>query len=258
MSMDSLDSRARPTADEQGWAPADFKLTMAFQPIVDMAEGTIFAHEALVRGPNGESAAHVLSGVPADSQSRFDQLCRRRAMELAARLNISERISINFQPLPENNLERGIIRTVKLADTFDLPLSQLLFEITDSHRTTSLDFVKEVIGAYQANGLATALDNFGNGLVELNDLEMVAPDIIKLDRELTHNIDSNRVRQIFVKSVVDVCNEIDCRVIAQGVESQAELESLLSFGITHFQGYLLARPSLESVAELDNDLPAGP
>ena len=69
---------------------------MAFQPIVNLADGSIFAQEALVRGLNNESAASILEQVTDESRYRFDQACRVRAIQLAAELDIQSILSINF------------------------------------------------------------------------------------------------------------------------------------------------------------------
>jgi len=70
----------------------------AFQPIVSIRRQSVFAHEALARGPKGQSAASVLSQVTWDNRHRFDQECRTRAIEQAAALGMSESLSINFIP----------------------------------------------------------------------------------------------------------------------------------------------------------------
>ena len=75
--------------------------SMAFQPIVDVVSGTTFAHEALVRGPGGEGAYTVLSAVDATNRYAFDQQCRVKAIESAAKLGLSDKgayLSINFIP----------------------------------------------------------------------------------------------------------------------------------------------------------------
>jgi EAL domain-containing protein (putative c-di-GMP-specific phosphodiesterase class I) len=67
-------------------APLGFDFTMAFQPIVDVSRGRVWAYEALIRGPNGEGAGHVLSQVTPEAMYRFDQAARVRAIEMAGPL----------------------------------------------------------------------------------------------------------------------------------------------------------------------------
>lgn len=80
--------------------PLDFDFAFAYQPIVDLRDQSVFAHEALVRGVAGEGALSVLNQVTEDNRYRFDQLCRTRAIEGAASLNMQTHLSINFCPTP--------------------------------------------------------------------------------------------------------------------------------------------------------------
>ena len=79
-------------------SPVPFTFTMAFQPIVDVSQRKIIYYEALVRGPNGESAFSILEQVTKDLMYRFDQACRIKAIELASELGMQEKLSINFLP----------------------------------------------------------------------------------------------------------------------------------------------------------------
>jgi EAL domain. len=74
------------------------RLTMAFQPIVDLRARTVFAHEALVRGIRGEPAHEVLSSVDHENRYAFDQACRITAIRMAARVSPPALLSSNFLP----------------------------------------------------------------------------------------------------------------------------------------------------------------
>ncbi|MCY7353673.1 MAG: EAL domain-containing protein [Lysobacter sp.] len=87
-----------PCANCQGDDLLDFDVRMAFQPIVDTATRTVFAYEALVRGMEGEGAGAVIARVRPDQLYRFDQTCRVKAIDTAARLGMQTRLSINFNP----------------------------------------------------------------------------------------------------------------------------------------------------------------
>ena len=91
--------------------PFELPFSMAFQPIVDMHTGEIFAHEALVRGPSGEGAGSVLRIVKEENRYVFDQQCRVKAIELAARLydpRQDVKLSINFTPPRLSRLAFGL------------------------------------------------------------------------------------------------------------------------------------------------------
>ena len=88
----------KPCKSCQDNTPLSFDFSMAFQPIVDTRDNSIFAYEALIRGLAGEGALEMLSKVNEDNRYIFDQSCRVKAVELASRLQIPCFISINFLP----------------------------------------------------------------------------------------------------------------------------------------------------------------
>jgi len=115
--------------------PLDFDFTMAFQPLVDVAQGHIYGYEALVRGVGGESAASILSRVDATTLYRFDQACRVKAIELAHQLGAEGMLSINFLPNAVYEPQACIEATLAAAERVGWPVSRLCFEITESERS---------------------------------------------------------------------------------------------------------------------------
>ena len=104
--------------------------------------------------------------------------------------------------------------------------------------------VREIVRAYRALGFTTAIDDFGAGHAGLGLLANLQTDALKLDMELIRNVNASRPRQQIVKSMVGLCREMGLRLIAEGVETEAELEALASAGVRYVQGYLLARPQM--------------
>ena len=108
----------------------ELPITMAFQPIVDASTGAVFAHEALVRGAGGESAASVLSQVSETNRYAFDQQCRVTAIELAARLKMADQganLSINFLPNAVYEPRACIRLTLAAAMSSGFPLTRIIF-----------------------------------------------------------------------------------------------------------------------------------
>lgn len=224
-----------------------FEISMAFQPIVDTSSKTIFAHEALVRGPNGEPAGTIFAQVNDDNRYRFDQTCRVTAIELAARLKISTYLHINFMPNAVYSPERCIRTTLEAAERFGFPPTRIVFEITEGEKITDHDHLRHIIQHYQNIGFLTAIDDFGAGSSGLNLLADFQTDLIKLDMALVRNIQSDPIRESIVEGIVRVCEKLNIRVIAEGVETVDELETLQRLNITLFQGYYFAKPSFESI-----------
>ncbi len=228
-----------------------FPFTMAFQPIVDLQEGRIDAHEALVRGPGGEGAGAVLSQVTEANLYAFDQACRVRAIELAARLGMSTRLSINFLPNAVYEPRACIQATLRAAARSGFQLDQLTFEILESEQAADTAHLMNIIAEYRKHGFQIALDDFAtahSGLLRLAELK---PDIIKLDRALVVDCDQNRTRLSIIGGIVRICAEIGIKVVAEGVERDAEARALRSVGARFVQGYHFARPRFEGLVADD-------
>ena len=222
---------------------------MAFQPIVHLQSGEIFAHEALVRGIKGESAWSVLSKVTDDNRYAFDQACRVRAIEMARTLKVGEapRVSINFEPNAVYEPSACIRRTLETARRTQMPLQNIIFEVTEGERVTDRGHLRNIFHEYRKHGLRTAIDDFGAGHSQLNLLADFQPDIVKLDMDLIRNIDKRRAAQRIVQAVVGICRDLEIKLIAEGIETQEECSALIDAGIELFQGYLFGKPAFEKM-----------
>jgi EAL domain-containing protein (putative c-di-GMP-specific phosphodiesterase class I) len=235
-------------------AAEQFDLAMAFQPIVDVETGHPFAYEALVRGPNGESASEVLTRVTPENRYAFDQQCRVAAIEQAVEAGLlatDAKLSINFLPNAVYSPVACIQLTLKTARRVALPTDRLIFEFTENERMVDTDHVANIIATYRKMGFATALDDFGAGHAGLGLLGRIQTDLIKLDMELIRDLDSNMPRRLIVDSTVGLLHRLGITIIAEGVEMEAEYRALRDMGIRYQQGYLFARPALRALPALN-------
>ncbi len=228
-----------------------FLFDYAYQPIVDVATRTVYGHEALVRGPNGEGAMSVLSQVNEKNRYRFDQACRVKAIKTAAQLGIQERISINFLPNAIYKPEVCIRTTLEAASAHGFPLDRIIFEVTEGERVEDGPWLAEILREYKRCGLLTAIDDFGAGYAGLTLLAGFQPDLIKIDMELVRNIDRSGSRQAIVRGMVRICADLGVQVIAEGIETSGERDFLSDAGIHLMQGYLFSRPVFQGVGEID-------
>lgn len=234
-------------------AGLDFDFEYAFQPIVDFNAKTIFAHEALIRGPNGESAYTILSQVNNDNRYQFDQACRVKAVKTAAALQLDGFLSINFMPNAVYRPELCIRTTLEAAKLYNFPESKIIFEFTEQEIIDDTKHLLNIVSEYQKLGFKTALDDFGAGYAGLNLLARFQPDIIKIDMELIRDIDSSKARQSIVKAITRMCEELGVTVLAECVETKAERDVLLSYGINLFQGYLFSKPAFKAAGQVAAD-----
>jgi len=234
-------------------ADTGFDFSMAFQPIVDLHTGLPFAYEALVRGPAGESAQSVLSQVTPENRYAFDQKCRVSAIEGAVRAGIlagDARLSINFLPNAVYSPAACIQLTLKTAAATGFPTSRLIFEFTENEEMADPAHVRSIIETYRRMGFGTALDDFGAGHAGLGLLANFQPDMIKLDMELIRGLDVSLPRRMIVEGVARMCDAMGIIVIAEGIETESELDALRAAGIRYAQGFLLARPAFEALPAL--------
>ena len=139
-----------------------FDFTMAFQPIVHCSSKQIFGYEALVRGLQNESAFSIISRVNDNNRYRFDQLCRIKAIALAAKLNITTMVSINFLPNAVYRPERCIRTTLEAANEYNFPISQIMFEFTEVEKVKDNQHIKHIVEYYKNLG-------FGNETTPVMD-----------------------------------------------------------------------------------------
>lgn len=228
-----------------------FGFSYAYQPIVDLRSRSIFAHEALVRGPLGEPAEMVLSQVTDSNRYRFDQACRVQAVKGASRLNMASMLSINFMPNAIYQPELCLRTTLAAAHAHGFPLERIMFETVEGERISDGKWLAEILREYKRVGFMTAIDDFGAGYAGLNLLADFQPDVIKLDMALVRDIDHHPARQAIVRGVARICEELAITVVAEGVETLAECRYLQDVGVNLLQGHLFARPMFEACAFSD-------
>ena len=226
-----------------------FDIRMAFQPIIDWRNKTIYGYEALVRGPNGEGAGWVFARINDSNKYYFDQACRVKAIQTAARLGCNAFLSINFLPNAVYSPETCIKATIEAADLYGFDLTKLIFEVTEGEQIPDKDHLNRIFKSYAKRGFQTAIDDYGAGFATLDWLMELKPHILKLDMELVRNIEQHPAKQFIVEQTLAQCALQGTRVLAEGIETQAELDYLAALGIDYFQGYLFAKPLLEQLAD---------
>lgn len=232
--------------------PPPIEMAFAFQPIVDVVTGVAYAHEALVRGPAGESAGWVLSQVDDANRYQFDQRCRMTAIEQAAAIRMDSLLSINFMPNAVYQPAACIRTTFEAAERCGFPIEKIIFETVEGENILDRDHLLQIFRAYKSFGFQTAIDDFGSGYSGLTLLADFQPDLIKLDMALVRGIDADGVRQRIVSGILKICDDLGIRVIAEGIETAEERDFLSAAGIRLMQGYLFAKPAFRAMPSISN------
>ena len=215
-------------------------LWMATQPIVSVRERRTVAFEALVRSrepqlPHGGAIMELAERL--GRVREIERKIRVHAGDVAARLPDDALLLVNLHP---SALEDPDL----LAE--DSPLARypdrVAFEITERARLKPEGPAWDAIRTLRQRGHRIAVDDLGAGYAGLTSLVTLQPDIVKLDMELIRNVDTSPTRSKLVASLVALSRQLDVRVIAEGVESMAECQHLLTLGCDWMQGYFFARP----------------
>lgn len=216
------------------------KLWMAYQPIVSQRSGTVVGFEALLRSDEPSLATPPAFLAAGEQLGRLEDIGRRvRAAAAAAiaALPANVELFVNLHPFDLTDAELAMP---------DSPLSRVasrvVLEITER---ASLDRVRDAkarIAALRTLGFRVAIDDLGAGYAGLSWLATVEPDVVKIDMGLIRGIDADVKRQQVVYCLIGLCEKLDVRIVIEGVETQAERNTLVALGADYLQGYLFGRP----------------
>lgn len=220
-------------------------ITPVFQPIVDLARGVVCGFEGLARirdpdveaGPQEWFAAAALHGFSGRLEAAAVATMLDRRPDLPKNCFLSVNLSPDALSAPE-------VRAV-LERPGDL--SGLIIEITEQTPVDDYDALTEVLGELRSRGAMVAVDDTGAGYASLSHLLALRPEFVKLDRGLVEGVDRDPHRAAAVAAIGAFAGELDAWVVAEGVESQAELERVIELGVPLVQGYLLGCPSGDMV-----------
>jgi EAL domain-containing protein (putative c-di-GMP-specific phosphodiesterase class I)/CheY-like chemotaxis protein len=216
------------------------RLWMAFQPIVAWRQRSVFGYEALLRSdePQMKSPADILDA--AERLGRLNdlgQLVRARVATAAADAPPEARLFVNLHSADLNDEELY---------SPDAPLSQVadrvVLEVTERASLHGVKNLAAAVGKLKALGFQIAIDDLGAGYAGLTSFTQLQPEIAKLDMSLVRGVDADVRRQSIVRSMKGLCDELGMLVIAEGVETAAERDTLAELGCDLLQGYLFAKP----------------
>jgi EAL domain-containing protein (putative c-di-GMP-specific phosphodiesterase class I)/GGDEF domain-containing protein len=223
-------------------------VTPVFQPILDLLSGRRLGFEVLSRGQGDLHLPEPLFAAARRHERLWDleRTCRRAAVGAIARLDEhlrSKLFFINVSPdvFADPRFLAGF--TLEAVTEHGLDPSRIVIEITERQAIRDHHQLQELVRHYVSQGFKVALDDFGAGDSGLVTLISTAPQYLKLDMELAREVERHPYKQHLVRSLVSFAAAVDARVIAEGVESWAQLEVLARLGVRYAQGYLFARPA---------------
>lgn len=230
-------------------AVANEELTLHYQPVVDVARGCMVAAEALVRWQHP-----VLGAIPparfvpileesglADEIGLWilDAACREAAGWQAAGHTVKVAVNLSARQLRDPALDTLIIRTI---DRHGLAPQRLELELTETAALGDADRTRALFQRLRAIGVTVAIDDFGSGYSSLSYVKNLPFDKLKIDREFVTDVDTCADSRAICRTLIELGRGLGIAVLAEGVETAAEVATLRALGCTLFQGFHFSRP----------------
>lgn len=217
-------------------------LVYHFQPVVSAKNGDIIGYEALMRATDGSLSPADIIRI-AENQNRLYDIERLTFSNVMKFYSCNEGLfkgrkvlinSITSSMLTDKDFD-------SIASAYGELFRSTIWEITEQTKPTDevLDTIKSRAKRFNC---AIAIDDYGSGYANTNNLLKIFPNIVKIDAELIRDIDTNNHKQHFVSGIIYFCTVNGIRVLAEGVETSGELNWVIKAGIDYIQGYYVCRP----------------
>ena len=222
------------------------RVTTVYQPIMDLTTRQVLGFEALSRGPRGSGleAADVLFSAASDHHLmvELDRLCRRRALLSSGRIPSSAKLFVNTLPATVRDPQfRGRALIDFLAQAQVSP-PRIVIEITEKLVIDNYNLFREAMAYFTDLGMSFAVDDVGAGYSGLELIARLKPTFLKIDAALVRDVHLSVVNREMVKALIAMGRGIGAQVIAEGIQTDGEADTLREMGVDWGQGYLLARP----------------
>ncbi len=233
-------------------ALANGEFTVYYQPKVNISDRTMYGAEALVRWFRHGELVPPMRFIP--QLEREGSVCmldyyvlEQTCIFLKNRMENGKKIvpiSVNFsrRHLEEDDL---VDRIVEVVDKYGIDHSYIEIELTESEDYQNYEIMSNVINRLKDRGISTSIDDFGTGFSSLNMIKEVDLDTIKIDKSLIpldNGIDTKEQDIVMFSSIVSLINKLGKRSVAEGVETEVQLDYLKKLGCDIVQGYVFDRP----------------
>lgn len=220
-----------------------------YQPVMDIETGKLRGCEVLMRWrrPNGMIVSPGQFMAYAESQGHIFDMTRHIMVQTTEEVgelygeNPDLKLSINL--FAGHFLDRQIVSDIQqIYEKSDIAYQQLVVEVTERHPLDDMDRARKIIAELQALGVRVALDDVGTGHGGMAYLQKLGVDIIKIDKMFIDTIGLDDNSTTIVDSMVELADNLGMGIIAEGVETEEQIERLLELGVTAAQGYYYAAP----------------
>ena len=238
----NLESKLRVAVEEE-------QFRLHYQPFVDR-DGEIVGMEALIRWQHPQEGM-ISPGefIPVAEETGLiieigDWVLKEACRQLKKWQNYGYQdlyISVNIAP--QQFREVGFVEKIKdVLELTGIAGEKLELEITERTAVNDINYTIDVLKQLQNLGVRIAIDDFGTGYSSLSFLKDFAINVLKIDQSFVHLLEQNEKNQSIAETIIDIGNNLDLEVVAEGVETEAEREFLAAKGCDIMQGYLFSRP----------------
>jgi len=234
-----LDEKRRERMARIDAASAAGGMHMVFQPIVELEGSGVVGVEALARfscAPHRSPDEWFAAALAVGRGTELELLAIELAVAQFDSLPSDAFLSLNVSPIAASSaaLDACLAR---------IPGNRLVLELTEHTRVRDYDGLRVCLDRFRERGVRIAVDDAGAGYAGLQHILSLQPDVIKLDIMLTRNVDTDPARRALSTCLVKFADEIGAEVVAEGIETPAELDTLRALGIRWGQGFYLGRPA---------------
>lgn len=223
-------------------------ITPVYQPIISLKNGAVYGYEALSRCPENRwfQGPEQLFSFASDEGMVYtlDRLARERAIECSAGLSSQQKLFINITAQIMNDPFFTPGQTLLLLERYGLSPTNVVFEITERSSIEDFGAAKRTLGHYRNQGYQIAIDDAGAGYSSLQSIVELEPDYIKIDRSLIRDIHRDGMKEHIVHTFIDLAAKMGVSLVAEGIETEAELLHMEAMGVHYAQGYYLGKPRL--------------
>lgn len=239
-----------PHADETGTTPELIRglidsggIRPAMQPIVRLLDGVTLGYESLCRinpgaGPQVPSALFDAAGLTMEKD--LDEACIQAGLA-GSSVTLPATLFLNVM-LPTLAQPNAAQRLAQFAEDAGVDPETIVLEVSERVPVPNVARLRRVVADLRARGFRIAIDDAGAGHASMLVIAEVRPDFIKIDRDLIHGVHSSDSRRALVVSLLSFGTHINARIIAEGIETEADLRSLMDLGVQFGQGNLLSEP----------------
>jgi len=222
-------------------------LNALFQPIINMKSGEIIGYEGLIRGPSDSPLHSPLNLFKVARENNMtvavEYLCRQIVLQRFAELKLPGKLFLNVSPecLLQPDVRHG--ETLDYIQDFGINPKRVIIELTESQPAYDYHLLRKAAMHYRNMGFQIAIDDLGEGFSSLRLWSELRPEYVKIDMHFIQGINKDPVKLQFVQSIQEIAEKTGTLVIAEGIETQAELLLIRDLGIDFGQGYHIARPN---------------